>query len=156
MGTKPNPKAWKARSSLERANSQAPARPHPWLKAYPKSVTWDVKIEPKLLGDQLDQAVAAYGARPCTYFMGKRLSYAEIGALSDRAAKGLREEGVGEGVKVGLFMPNTPAFVIFYYGVLKAGGTVVNFNPLYSLEEIEPTTRSKRCLSAALSSAPWS
>ena len=74
---------------------------------------------------------------PCTYFMGKRLSYAEIGALSDRAAKGLRELGVGEGVKVGLFMPNTPAFVIFYFGVLKAGGTVVNFNPLYSLEEIE-------------------
>jgi long-chain acyl-CoA synthetase len=141
MGTKPNPKAWKARSSLESAHSEAPARPHPWLKAYPKSVTWDVKIEPKLLGDQLDQAVAAYGARPCTYFMGKRLSYAEIGALSDRAAKGLREEGVGEGVKVGLFMPNTPAFVIFYYGVLKAGGTVVNFNPLYSLEEIETQIR---------------
>ena len=89
----------------------------------------------------LDQAVAAYGARPCTYFMGKRLSYAEIGALSDRAAKGLRELGVGEGVKVGLFMPNTPAFVIFYYGVLKAGGTVVNFNPLYSLEEIETQIR---------------
>ena len=141
MGTKPNPKAWKARSSLESAHSEAPARPHPWLKAYPKSVTWDVKIEPKLLGDQLDQAVAAYGARPCTYFMGKRLSYAEIGALSDRAAKGLREEGVGEGVKVGLFMPNTPAFGIFYYGVLKAGGTVVNFNPLYSLEEIETQIR---------------
>ena len=141
MGTKPNPKAWKARSSLESAHSEAPARPHPWLKAYPKSVTWDVKIEPKMLGDQLDQAVAAYGARPCTYFMGKRLSYAEIGALSDRAAKGLREEGVGEGVKVGLFMPNTPAFVIFYYGVLKAGGTVVNFNPLYSLEEIETQIR---------------
>ena len=69
--------------------------------------------------------------------MGKRLSFAEIGALSDRAAKGLRALGVGEGVKVGLLLPNTPTFVIFYYGVLKAGGTVVNFNPLYSLEEIE-------------------
>ena len=66
---------------MESAHSEAPARPHPWLKAYPKSVTWDVKIEPKLLGDLLDQSVAAYGARPCTYFMGKRLSYAEIGAL---------------------------------------------------------------------------
>jgi len=69
--------------------------------------------------------------------MGKRLSFAEIGELSDRAAKGLRAMGVGEGVKVGLLLPNTPTFVIFYYGVLKAGGTVVNFNPLYSLEEIE-------------------
>ena len=66
------------------------------------------RFEPKLLGDLLDQAVAAYGARPCTYFMGKRLSFAEIGALSDRAAKGLRDDGVGEGVKVGLLLPNTP------------------------------------------------
>ena len=90
-----------------------------------------------LIGDLLDQSVAAYGGRPCTYFMGRRLSYAEIGALSDRAAKGLRALGVGEGVKVGLFMPNTPAFVIFYFGVLKAGGTVVNFNPLYSLRRVE-------------------
>ena len=90
-----------------------------------------------LVGSLLDQAVQAYGPRPCTYFMGKRLSFAEIGALSDRAAKGLRALGVGEGVKVGLLLPNTPTFVIFYYGVLKAGGTVVNFNPLYSLEEIE-------------------
>jgi long-chain acyl-CoA synthetase len=85
----------------------------------------------------LDEAVQAYGARPCTYFMGKRLSFAEIGELSDRAAKGLRALGVGEGVKVGLLLPNSPTFVIFYYGVLKAGGTIVNFNPLYSLDEIE-------------------
>jgi long-chain acyl-CoA synthetase len=89
------------------------------------------------MGDLLDEAVKAYGARSCTYFMGKRLSFAEIGELSDRAAKGLREIGVSEGVKVGLLLPNTPTFVIFYYGVLKAGGTVVNFNPLYSLDEIE-------------------
>jgi long-chain acyl-CoA synthetase len=68
--------------------------------------------------------------------MGKRLSYAEIGALSDRAAKGLQAIGVSEGVKVGLLLPNAPTFLIFYYAVMKAGGTVVNFNPLYSLDEI--------------------
>jgi long-chain acyl-CoA synthetase len=89
------------------------------------------------MGSLLDRAVQNFGPRPCTYFMGKRLTYAEIGDLSDRAAKGLQAIGVGEGVKVGLFLPNTPTFLIFYFGVLKAGGTVVNFNPLYSLEEIE-------------------
>ncbi len=115
----------------------ADAQAHPWLKVYPKAVPWNLDLKPSLLGDMLDQSVAAYGDRPCTYFMGKRLTYAEIGALADRAAKGLRELGVGEGVRVGLCMPNTPAFVIFYYGVLKAGGTVVNFNPLYSLEELD-------------------
>src|SRR4029079_5394533 len=69
--------------------------------------------------------------------MGKRTTYQELGALSDRVAKGLQALGVGPGVKVGLLLPNAPTVPIFYYGVLKAGGTVVNFNPLYSLEEIE-------------------
>jgi long-chain acyl-CoA synthetase len=108
----------------------------PWLHAYPQDVAWDVSFSPALVGSLLDQAVQNYGTRPCTYFLGKRLSFAEIGNLSDRAAKGLRALGVGEGVRVGLFLPNTPTFLVFYYGVLKAGGTVVNFNPLYSLDEI--------------------
>jgi long-chain acyl-CoA synthetase len=113
----------------------APARP--WIGSYPEGIAWDAKFRPALVGSLLDQAVQAYGARPCTYFMGKRLSFAEIGTLSDRVAKGLSAIGVGPGIKVGLMLPNTPTFVVFYYGVLKAGGTIVNFNPLYSLEEIE-------------------
>jgi long-chain acyl-CoA synthetase len=99
-------------------------------------VVWDASFEPTTVGRLLDQAVERFGKRACTYFLGKRLSFAEIGALSDRAAKGLQALGVGPGVKVGLFLPNTPSYLVFYYGVLKAGGTVVNFNPLYSLEEI--------------------
>ena len=116
----------------------------PWLRSYPQGLDWDAPFRPSLVNNLLDEAVQAYGPRPCTYFMGKRLSFAEIGELSDRAAKGLRAIGVGEGVKVGLLLPNTPTFVIFYYGVLKAGGTVVNFNPLYSLEEIEFTDSRQR------------
>ncbi len=114
-----------------------PLSSHPWLKSYPKGVDWAQSFPPKLLGDMLDSAVAAHGSRPCTYFMGKRTSYREIGALTDRIAKGLQALGVGPGVKVGLLLPNAPTVPAFYYGVLKAGGTVVNFNPLYSLEEIE-------------------
>jgi len=124
-------------SSLGAKPCEAPGSERRWLRAYPQDVAWDAPLRPGLVGGLLDQAVKAYGGRPCTYFMGKRRSFAEIGHLSDRVAKGLRQLGIGEGVKVGLFLPNTPTFVIFYYGVLKAGGTVVNFNPLYSLEEIE-------------------
>jgi long-chain acyl-CoA synthetase len=127
---------------LSTASSKAKSRAasdaeRPWLQAYPEGIDWEAEFTPSLVGTLLDRAVQAYGNRSCTYFMGRRLSFAEIGALSDRAAKGLRALGVGPGVKVGLLLPNTPTFVIFYYGVLKAGGTIVNFNPLYSLEEIE-------------------
>ncbi|HEV3242284.1 MAG TPA: long-chain fatty acid--CoA ligase [Methyloceanibacter sp.] len=123
------------------ARGKISAGSHPWLAAYPKNIDWGMEFEPALVTSLLDAAVAAYGSRPCTYFMGKRLSFAEIGQLSDRAAKGLEALGVREGVKVGLLMPNCPAFVVFYNGILKAGGTVVNFNPLYSQEEIEAQAR---------------
>jgi long-chain acyl-CoA synthetase len=123
------------------ARGKAPAGKRPWLKTYPKDIDWGMDFEPALLTSLLDNAVAAHGSRPCTYFMGKRLTFAEIGRLSDRAAKGLQALGVGEGVKVGLLMPNSPAFVVFYNGILKAGGTVVNFNPLYSQEELESQAR---------------
>jgi long-chain acyl-CoA synthetase len=126
---------------ISAARGKAPAGKRPWLTAYPKDIDWGMDFEPALLTSLLDNAVAAHGSRPCTYFMGKRLTFAEIGRLSDRAAKGLQALGVGEGVKVGLLMPNSPAFVIFYNGILKAGGTVVNFNPLYSQEELESQAR---------------
>ena len=109
---------------------------HPWLKSYPVGLSWSERIEPGLIHELLDDAVQRFGSRTCTHFMGKRMSYAEIGELTDQAAKGLAALGVGEGVKVGLLLPNSPTYLIFYFGILKAGGTVVNFNPLYSLEEI--------------------
>ena len=131
MATELNPRY--AQNAAPQADGAAR---RPWLHAYNEGVAWDAQFEPTTVGGLLDQAVARFGKRPCTYFLGRRMSFTEIGELSDRAAKGLQALGVGPGVKVGLFLPNTPSFLVFYYGVLKAGGTVVNFNPLYSLDEI--------------------
>ncbi|MFD0987606.1 long-chain-fatty-acid--CoA ligase [Methyloligella solikamskensis] len=94
-------------------------------------------LTPGLLTDMFDAAAERHSDQPCTYFMGKRLSYSEIAGLADRAAKGLQAMGVQKGSRVGLLLPNTPTFIVYYFAVLKAGGTVVNFNPLYSVEEIE-------------------
>ena len=48
----------------------------------------------------------------------------------------MQKLGVKKGTKVGLFMPNCPTFIVYYFATLKAGGTVVNYNPLYTLEEL--------------------
>ena len=109
---------------------------YPWLKKYPQNVDWHAPLTPMALHTLLEKTAAAYGGRDCTNFMGRTLTYAEVNSLADRLAEGLRQRGVGKGVNVGLFLPNVAAFVIFYYGILKAGGTVVNFNPLYTVEEI--------------------
>lgn len=110
--------------------------PRPWERSYPAGLSWDVKIPVKPLSAILDEAVIKWPTRPCLEFLGKRYTYAEVGALVARAAKGLQALGVGKGVRVGLFLPNSAYYVICYHAILKAGGTVVNFNPLYAEREI--------------------
>ncbi|WP_119677935.1 long-chain-fatty-acid--CoA ligase [Indioceanicola profundi] len=110
---------------------------HPWERSYPPGVTWDVPIPQRSMVDMFDGAVAKFATRPCIDFLDKKYSYAEVGGLVDRIAKGLQDMGVRKGDRVGLFLPNTPYAVLFFYGILKAGGTVVNFNPLYAEREIE-------------------
>jgi long-chain acyl-CoA synthetase len=99
-------------------------------------VDWHAEVPGVALFTLLDDAARAYPARPCTNFFGRLTSYAEIARLVDRAAAGLQKLGVKKGTKVGLLLPNTPTFIIYYYAALKAGGTVVNFNPLYTVEEL--------------------
>lgn len=108
----------------------------PWLAHYPEGVRWDADFAAKPLHGLLDEAAAAYPERPHMDFMGRVISYAESADLVARAAKGFQRLGVKKGTKVGLFLPNCPQFVICYYAIVKAGGTVVNYSPLYSVPEL--------------------
>ena len=84
----------------------------------------------------LDDAVAKAGSKRAMDFLDRVWTYNELGDLVERAAAGFRAMGVKRGVKVGLHLPNTPYFVICYFAILKAGGTVVNYNPLYVEREL--------------------
>ncbi len=117
------------------------SRPYPWEGAYPESIDWDIDIVPRPVHTILEDAVRDHGDRPCISFMGKRYSYADIGKAVDKAAKAFQDIGVRPGVRVGLFLPNSHYFVICYHAILKAGGTVVNFNPLYAEREVERQIR---------------
>lgn len=125
-----------------RLNKAAPR--YPWLKTYPSGIEWAVSLQGKALPLILEETVARHGERACTNFLGKELSFGQIHALVNRVAEGLQKRGVKKGVNVGLMLPNTPTFIIFYYGILKAGGTVVNFNPLYTVEELAVQTKDSR------------
>ena len=109
---------------------------YPWLKSYPRNVDWFQTFQPMPLPRFLDEAAARFPSRPATEFFGKAMSYAELGDAVSRAVKGLQGLGVGKGTRVGLLFPNCPAFVIFYYAALKAGGTVEGLNPLYTVPEL--------------------
>ena len=103
---------------------------HPWIKSYPDGVRWDAELPLMPVQQLLDDAVKRWPDHPALEFMGRVISYSEFGHLVSRAAKGLQQLGVGPGVHVGLFLPNTPHYPIAFFAVLKAGGTVVNYSPL--------------------------
>jgi long-chain acyl-CoA synthetase len=110
---------------------------YPWIASYPYPVRWDVPIKTGPVHGILDEAAATYPDRPAVEFMGKRATYSELLALANRAAAGFQKLGVGPGVHVGLYLPNTPHYVIAFFGVLKAGGTVVNYSPLDAEKVLE-------------------
>lgn len=103
---------------------------HPWISSYPAGVRWDAPLAISSVQQLLDEAVALSADRPFLDFMGRRITYGEFGALVDHAAKGFQALGVAPGVHVGLYLPNSPHYPIAFFGVLKAGGTVVNYSPL--------------------------
>jgi long-chain acyl-CoA synthetase len=108
----------------------------PWLKSYPVGIDWHADYPGRPIHELMLDAAAAHAAKPCLDFMGRGYSYREIGDLVRRAAKGLAANGVTKGTRVALLLPNSPTYVICYFAVSLAGGTVVNLNPLYTEGEI--------------------
>jgi long-chain acyl-CoA synthetase len=66
---------------------------------------------------------------------GRSLTVGELEARSARAAALLAVRGVGRGDRVAIQLPNVPAFVDFYFAVLRLGGVVVPINPLLRAAE---------------------
>lgn len=108
-----------------------------WHQHYDEGVPSEIKVPEIRLHDFLEQSARDFPDRPCTIFKGAEISYREMNELTDRLAAGLVELGVMKGDRVAIFMPNSPQFVIAFYGILKAGGVVVATNPLYTHREIK-------------------
>lgn len=109
----------------------------PWIKSYPAGVRWDAELPTMPVQDILDRAAEKWAGNPALDFMGRKIGYRELRQLVDRAAKGFQQLGVKPGVHVGLYLPNTPHYAISFFGVLKAGGTVVNYSPLDAEKVLE-------------------
>jgi long-chain acyl-CoA synthetase len=108
----------------------------PWFKFYDKGVPYSLKYPEVPLFYFLEEAARKYPDTPCTIFKGAKITYREMNEITDRLAAGLAELGVKKGDRVGIFMPNTPQFIMAYFAILKVGGVVVATNPLYKEREI--------------------
>ena len=108
----------------------------PWLAHYDKGVPQTIEYPKVPMFHFLEEAARKYPDRACTIFKGAVITYKEMNAETDHMAAALVEMGVKKGERVGIFMPNTPQFMIAYFGILKAGGVVVAVNPTYPVDEV--------------------
>ncbi|MBT4001781.1 MAG: AMP-binding protein, partial [Chloroflexi bacterium] len=108
----------------------------PWLKNYDQGVPHSIEYPAIPLFGLLEESAKKYPERVCTIFKGAETSYKEMDDYANRLAAAFHGLGIKKGDRVGLFMPNTPQFVMAYYGLLKAGAVVVATNPLYTEREI--------------------
>ena len=108
----------------------------PWLANYDRGVPQMLEIPNVPLFQFLEESAKKFPDRACTIFKGAVITYREMNAITDRVAAALVNMGIKKGDRVGIFMPNTPQFVMAYYGILKAGAVVVATNPLYTAPEI--------------------
>ncbi|MFN4113502.1 MAG: long-chain-fatty-acid--CoA ligase [Sphingomonadaceae bacterium] len=97
---------------------------------------WDMPLEPMALPAMLERTVARNPGAPFLHFLGRTFTYRDIHADARRFAAGLTQAGVVKGDRVGLFLPNVPIYASAYYGAMMAGAIVVNFSPLYTVEEL--------------------
>src|ERR1043166_4512405 len=109
-----------------------------WLKSYPPGVP--AEIDPgqdRSLVELLEKSIRALGERPAFHCMGKTLSFAELDRAAASFGAWLQGKGLAKGARVAIMMPNCLQYPVALYGTLRAGGIVVNVNPLYTPRELE-------------------
>ncbi len=109
----------------------------PWFKHYESEVPKSIEYPEVPLYHFIENAAAKYPDQACAIFKGSEITYAEMDEIINSLAGALAAMGVKKGTPVGIFMPNSPQFVMAFYAILKAGGIVVATNPLYTAREIE-------------------
>jgi long-chain acyl-CoA synthetase len=109
----------------------------PWAHSYSPGVHWDAPLSAVPVPRVLADAAAQFADRPAIEFNGARMTYAQLQENANKAAKGFQQLGVKPGVHVGLYLPNCPHYIIAFFGILIAGGTVVNYSPLDAARVLE-------------------
>jgi long-chain acyl-CoA synthetase len=109
-----------------------------WLKSYPEGVPAEIDPgEYRSLTQLMEESFRKHASRNACVCMDKFLTYAEVDEYSRALAAWLQGTGLRQGARVAIMMPNILQYPIAIAGILRAGFTVVNVNPLYTPRELE-------------------
>lgn len=109
-----------------------------WLKSYPEGVPHD--IDPgqfRSLNQLLEDSFRKNASRPFSVCMDRWMSYGQLDELSSALGAWLQHLGLEPRARVAIMLPNIPQFAVTMAGILRAGYTCVNVNPLYTARELE-------------------
>lgn len=98
----------------------------------------------RTLGALLDEAAARYGGRDALVFEGRRWTYFEFNAETDRVAKALIALGVEPGERIALWMTNRPEWLFLMFAIARVGACVVPLNTRYRTDDIAYTVTQSR------------
>lgn len=109
-----------------------------WLKSYPPGVPADIDVNQYAsMVEMMEESFRKYADHPAYSFMGKELTYKQVDELSQTFGVYLQSLGLVKGDRVAIMMPNVLQYPIAVAGILRAGYTLVNVNPLYTARELE-------------------
>ncbi|MDP2368144.1 AMP-binding protein [Rhodoferax sp.] len=109
-----------------------------WLKSYPDGVPHEVNPEQyRSLTQMLEESFKKNASRPFSVCMERWMSYGQLDDLSAAFGAWLQSRGLEPGARVAIMLPNVPQFAVTMAGILRAGYTCVNVNPLYTARELE-------------------
>jgi long-chain acyl-CoA synthetase len=110
-----------------------------WLKSYPAGIPAEIDVTKyQSLAHMLEEPLSQYAGRDAYLQMGKALTYRQLGEYSAAFGAWLQQRaGLKKGDRVAIMLPNVLQYPIALFGILRAGLTVVNVNPLYTPRELE-------------------
>ncbi len=109
-----------------------------WLKSYPPGVPHDIDpTQYRSVPHLLEESFKKNAARPFSVGMDRWMTYGQLDNLSAALGAWLQSQGLEPGARVALMLPNVPQFAVTMAGILRAGYTCVNVNPLYTARELE-------------------
>ena len=109
-----------------------------WLKHYPAGVPAHIDVEQYAsLVSLLDESFKKYAAKPAYRFMGKTITFGQVDEASRALAAYLQAQGLENGDRIAIMLPNMPQYPVAVAAILRAGYVVVNVNPLYTPRELE-------------------
>lgn len=124
-----------------------------WLKSYAANVPTTIDtLAYNSLVDVLEESVQRFPSHTAIEFLGSEMSYAELNQKSEQFASWLQLQGLQKGDAVLVMMPNMTQYIVCLFGVLKAGGVMVNCNPLNTARELEFQLNDSRAVIAVIAS----